>query len=81
MHPRARVLQSFREGSDLTLYLDRGSAAQIKAGMTGFLLEGDQPVDGGTVRIVRVVDATKCIAKASVTKIGKNAKVVINLIK
>lgn len=82
-HPRAKIVQSYREGSDLILYLDKGSASQIKSGMTGAILEGDTEklLDGGLIRISKVVDATHSIAKASITKVGKNTKVVINLVK
>lgn len=84
MHPRAKILQSYREGSDLVLYIDKGSASNIKAGMTGIILEGadgDKPLDGGTFRITKVVDSTKSIGKATVSKIGKNTRCVINLVK
>ena len=75
-------MNSYREGADLILYLDRGSAAGVKSGMTGFMLgEGDKPVDGGTIKITKVVDATKCIAKTPIAKVPPKTVVVINLVK
>jgi hypothetical protein len=82
-HPRARIVSSYREGNSLVLYLDKGSAAGVRAGMGGNILEGDgdKMLDGGAFKITKVVDATKSIGQSGISKVGKNNKVVIHLAK
>ena len=46
-----------REGSTVTLYLDKGSSDQLRAGMMGTILdgpEGDKPFEGGSFSIAQV---------------------------
>ena len=57
-----------REGSTVTLYLDKGSADQLRSGMMGTILdgpEGDKPFEGGSFSIAQVVGGSKSIAKSS----------------
>jgi hypothetical protein len=79
----ANVVQSVREGSTVTLYLDKGSADKVRNNMTGTILDGtsDNPLDGGSFTIQSVIGASKSIAKSTtLTKaLGKNKRVVINL--
>ena len=84
MHPRGKIVQSYRENNQLVLYIDKGSAAGVKAGMTGNILlgpDGDITLDGGSLRVTRVVDQTKCVASSSIGKVGKNNRCVVHLVK
>jgi hypothetical protein len=79
---QARVVSSYREGANLMMYIDNGSAAGIKPGDTGTVLEGsggEDPLDGGQLRIVKVIDANKSIGAAQLRSLGKNNRVAITL--
>jgi hypothetical protein len=79
---QARIVGSYREGERLMLYIDKGSAAGIKAGDNGTVLQGgggEDPLDGGAFRITKVVDANKSIGAATVRSVGKNNRVAITL--
>jgi hypothetical protein len=81
---QARVVSSYREGASLMMYIDKGSAAGIRPGDTGQVLEGsggEEPLDGGNFRIVKVIDANKSIGQASLRSLGKNNRVAISLSK
>ena len=77
------LLSAYREGSNWVLYLDKGSAARVRIGMTGNLLEGtdgDKLVDGASFSVTQVVDDKKSIAQSSYGKpLGKNKRIVLNL--
>jgi hypothetical protein len=77
------IVSGYPEGGGYVLYLDKGSANKVKAGMTGNVLEGpdgDKLLEGGAFSITQVIDGKKSIARASLTKpLGKNKRVVINL--
>jgi hypothetical protein len=78
------IVSMVREGSTVTLYLDKGSADQLHAGMMGMILdgpEGDKPFEGGSFSIAQVVGGSKSIAKSSTLQkpIGKNKRIVVNL--
>jgi hypothetical protein len=78
----ARVVSSFREGGSLMMYIDKGSAAGIKQGDSGMVLQGsggEDPLDGGTFRVVKVIDANKCVGAASLHSLGRNNRVAITL--
>jgi hypothetical protein len=80
----ANVVQIVREGSTVTLYLDKGSTDKLHAGMSGTILEGpdgDKPFEGGAFAIAQVLSGSKSIAKSSTLQksLGKNKRVVINL--
>ncbi|HEY2744856.1 MAG TPA: hypothetical protein VGL86_09550 [Polyangia bacterium] len=67
-----------------TLYLDKGSDAQLHSGMMGTILdgpEGDKPLDGGSFSITQVLGGSKSVAKSTTLQkpIGKNKRVVVNL--
>ena len=86
-HPRARIVSSYRDDDgSLKLYLDRGSASNVRAGQKGQVLfrpEGDVGLAGGEFRIIQVVDATKSIARIShgMANLGnKNTRCVIHLV-
>ncbi len=75
-----RILQSFREGGQMTLFIDKGAAAGIREGTEGTVLEGRsgrQVLDGGSFKIVQVQDDSRCKAVSSVRSIGKNNRVVL----
>ena len=79
---QARVVSAYREGQALMLYIDKGSAAGIKSGDSGVVLQGsggEDPVDGGTFRVIKVIDANKCVGSASLHSLGKNNRVAITL--
>ena len=79
---QARVVSSFREGGSLMMYIDKGSAAGIKPGDSGQVLSGsggEDPLDGGTFRIVKVIDANKCVGSSTLHSLGKNNRVSITL--
>jgi|GEM_PF-1907922 len=79
----AKIVQGFREGAAMQLYIDKGSANGVKAGMTGSILEGaegDKLLEGGTFSINKVLDGKKAVASTNFSKpLGKNNRVVINL--
>jgi hypothetical protein len=77
---QARVVSAYREGNSLMMYIDKGSSAGIKPGDSGTVLQGtggEDPLDGGSFKIVKVIDANKCIGAASLRSIGKNNRVAI----
>jgi hypothetical protein len=79
---QARVVSAYREGAALMLYIDKGSAAGIKSGDTGVVLSGaggEDAVDGGNFKVIKVIDANKCVGSASMRSIGKNNRVAITL--
>jgi hypothetical protein len=78
------IVQLVREGSTVTLYLDKGSTDKLRAGMSGTILdgpEGDKPFEGGTFSIAQVIGSNKSIAKSTTLSksLGKNKRIVINL--
>jgi hypothetical protein len=79
---QARVVSAYREGASLMMYIDKGSAAGIKQGDSGIVLQGsggEDPVDGGTFRVVKVIDANKCVGASPLHSLGKNNRVAITL--
>jgi len=79
---QGRVVSAYREGAGLTLHIDKGSAAGVRTGQSGSVLlgpAGEDTLDGGEFRIVQVLGEGKCVAKTSLSSIGKNTRVVINL--
>lgn len=77
------IAAAYREGSGLVIYLDKGSKAGVRVGMTGNVLdgaEGDKLVDGATIVIKEIIDSEKAVAHSSFTKsLGKNNRFVLNL--
>ena len=68
----------------MTLYLDKGSSDQLRAGMMGTILdgpEGDKPFEGGSFSIAQVIGGSKSIAKSTTLQksLGKNKRIVVNL--
>lgn len=79
---QARVVSAYREGNALMMYIDKGSAAGIKSGDGGIILQGsggEDPLDGGSFRIIKVIDANKCVGSATLRSLGKNNRVAITL--
>jgi Bacterial pre-peptidase C-terminal domain len=79
---QARVVSAYREGAALMMYIDKGSAAGIRPGDAGVVLQGsggEDPLDGGNFKIVKVIDANKCVGSASLRSLGKNNRVAITL--
>jgi hypothetical protein len=79
---QARVVSAYREGASLMMYIDKGSAAGIKQGDSGVVLQGaggEDPVDGGNFRIVKVIDANKSVGASTLHSLGKNNRVAITL--
>ncbi len=78
----ARVVSAYREGASLMMYIDKGSAAGIHPGDSGVVLQGsggEDPVDGGQFKVVKVIDANKCVGSAQLHSLGKNNRVAITL--
>jgi hypothetical protein len=78
------IVSVAREGSTVTLYLDKGSSAGFKVGMLGTILDGpdgEKPLDGGAFSISQVVGSSKSIARSTTLQkqLGKNRRVVVNL--
>jgi hypothetical protein len=78
------IVSASRDGSTVTLYLDKGSAAGFKPGMQGTILEGpdgEKPLDGGAFSIAQVISTSKSIARSTTLQkaIGKNRRVLVNL--
>ena len=77
-----RVVQSFREGGQMMLFIDKGAAAGVREGTEGTVLEGKsgrQPPEGGSFKIVQVLDDSRSKAQSTVRSIGKNNRVVLFL--
>jgi hypothetical protein len=78
------IVSMVREGSTVTLYLDKGSADQLRSGMMGMILDGpdgDKPLEGGSFSISQVIGGSKSIAKSTTLQkpLGKNKRIVVNL--
>jgi hypothetical protein len=81
---QARVVNAYREGNSLTMFIDKGSAAGIHVGDSGVVLSGaagEDALDGGNFKIVKVLDANKCVGAAQLRSLGKNNRVAITLSK
>jgi hypothetical protein len=79
---QAHVVSAFRDGANLMMYIDKGSAAGIRVGNGGNVLQGsdgDDVLDGGEFRITRVIDANKSLGQATLRSLGKNNRVTITL--
>jgi hypothetical protein len=79
---QARILNAYREGNNLIVYIDKGSSAGIRVGATGNILQGasgEDPLEGGELRVTRVIDATKSMAATPLRSIGKNNRVTISV--
>lgn len=79
---QGRIVSSYREGASMVLHIDKGSAAGVKVGQAGAILDGPSganALDGGSFSITSVVDDGKCIGKTSLHSIGKNNRVSINV--
>lgn len=77
---QGRVVSSYREGGTLTLHIDKGSAAGVKVGSSGALLDGpsgSNPLEGGTFTITQVIDEGKSVAKTNLKSLGRNTRVSI----
>lgn len=75
-----RVLGAYREGEFLVLQLNKGSAAGVRVGMKGKLLEGRsgrKVLEGGDFEVVQVVGPTGAIARARLPQLGANVRAVI----
>ncbi|HEX4457413.1 MAG TPA: T9SS type A sorting domain-containing protein [Polyangia bacterium] len=81
---QARVVNAYREGNALLLNLDKGSAAGIHVGCTGNILQGaagEDALDGGEFKIIKVLDANKSVGSATLRSLNKNNRVAITLSK
>ncbi|MSP60310.1 MAG: hypothetical protein EXR72_08210 [Myxococcales bacterium] len=78
---QGRIVSSYREGTSMVLHIDKGTAAGVKEGQVGAVLDGPtgaNALPGGDFKITTVVDEHKCIAKTGLRSIGKNNRVSIN---
>jgi hypothetical protein len=79
---QGHIVQAYLDGGALTLHLDKGAAAGLRAGMSGSVLmgaSGEDLLEGGSFRIVQVLDANKSVARTGLRSVGRNTRVVINL--
>jgi len=80
---QASIISAYRDGTGWVFYIDKGSQAKLRQGMTGAILEGpdgDKLVDKGDFSISQVVDGNRSIARTNLSKPpGKNKRVLINL--
>lgn len=77
---QGRVVSSYRESGNMVLHIDKGSAAGIKVGSPGTVLDGPSgatALDGGSFKVTEVIDDSKCIAKTGLHSIGRNNRVSI----
>jgi len=75
-----RIVTAYREGSLLVLHLDKGTAAGVKVGTGGFVLDGPSGaahLDGGEFTVSQVVDESRSIAKTRLRSIGRNTRVLL----
>src|SRR6185312_5752310 len=78
------IVSLVHENGVYTLYLDKGSADQLRTGMQGTILEGpegDKPLEGGSFSISQIIGSSKSVAKSTTLQksIGKNKRIVVNL--
>jgi hypothetical protein len=77
------IISAYRDGPGWVLYIDKGSGAKVRQGMSGQILEGsdgDKLLEKGDFTISQVVDGGRSIARTNLTKPpGKNKRVLINL--
>jgi hypothetical protein len=78
------IVSLVHESGAVTLYLDKGSADQLRTGMMGTILDGpdgDKPLDGGSFSITQVLGGSKSVAKSTTLQkpIGKNKRILVNL--
>lgn len=79
---QGHIVNAYREGGQLVIHLDKGSAAGVKAGMSGTVLmgpSGEDPLPGGVFKVVQVLDDHKSVARCTPTSIGKNTRVAITV--
>jgi hypothetical protein len=79
---QGHVVSAYREGASLTLHIDKGASAGVKVGMSGTILSGpsgEDPLQGGSFKVVQVLDGNKSLAHSSLQSIGKNTRVMITL--
>jgi hypothetical protein len=79
---QGRVVSFYREGGTSVLHIDKGTAAGVKVGNTGTILDGPtgaNALEGGSFRITEVIDDSKCIGKTALHSIGHNTRVSINV--
>ena len=79
---QGRIRSASKEGDGMVLYIDKGSAAGVKAGQRGTILDGPNganPLPGAMFTIENVVDENKCTAKTSLRSLGKNNRVAIDV--
>lgn len=79
---QGRIVTTYREGDVLMIHLDKGSAAGVRAGTRGMILQGpsgNEPLPGGDFSVIRVVDASRCIAKSRVATVKGNLRVALDV--
>lgn len=74
---QGKVVTSFRdENGKMTLYINQGSKAKVKTGMSGQILigaEGGEKLEGATFKVVKVVSDSQSVATTDYSKpLGKN---------
>ncbi len=78
---QGRILQSVRDGQLTIITIDKGSAAGMRVGMTGNILDGatgEEPLEGGAFRITKV-DSSRAVGVTQLRNIGRNTRVAIGV--
>ncbi len=81
---QGRIVSAYREGGQLVIHLDKGSAAGVAVGKRGAILEGPsgtEHVAGGSFTVTQVVDEKRSIAKSDLKTVGRNTRVILYLAK
>jgi hypothetical protein len=79
---QGHIVSAYRESGQLTIHIDKGSAAGVKVGMAGTILSGpsgEDPLSGGAFRVVQVLDDRKSVARCALLTVGKNTRVAISV--
>jgi hypothetical protein len=77
-----RIVSAYRDGDALMLHLDKGSEAGLKPGASGNVLVGSAGqdfVEGGEIKVVKVIGGNKALARSGLRSLGRNNRVLINL--
>lgn len=79
---QGHIVSAYKEGGQLTIHIDKGSAAGVKVGQSGSILSGpsgEESLSGGNFRIVQVLDGSRSVGKAAIMTVGKNTRVAITV--
>ncbi len=79
---QGHIVGKAQEGDGLKLFIDKGSAAGVKVGQNGTVLDGPSgatALDGGSFSVIEVKGDNRCVARTSLHSLGKNNRASINV--